>query len=99
VLKSQVALNELELNSTDIMCSLVINKYINCPNQYESLSLTKYNFFYNIKRNKISKDCKPKIIRFVNYNKYKKILKINRENKFYCNHHFEIQKTPNLEIM
>jgi hypothetical protein len=35
VLKSQVALNELELNSTDIMCSLIIDKYINRPNQYE----------------------------------------------------------------
>jgi hypothetical protein len=31
VLKSQVALNELEPNSTNIMCSLIIDKYINCP--------------------------------------------------------------------
>jgi hypothetical protein len=30
VLKSQVALNELELNLTNIMCSLIIDKYINC---------------------------------------------------------------------
>jgi hypothetical protein len=31
VLKSQVALNELEPNSTNIMCSSIIDKYINCP--------------------------------------------------------------------
>ncbi len=52
MLKSHVALNELESNSTDIMCSLIINKYINHPNQYESLSLAKFSFFYNIKKNK-----------------------------------------------
>jgi hypothetical protein len=40
VLKSQVALNELKPNSIDMMCSSIINKYINCHNQYEFLSLT-----------------------------------------------------------
>jgi hypothetical protein len=35
VLKSQVTLNELEPNSTDIMCFSIIDKYINCFNQYE----------------------------------------------------------------
>jgi hypothetical protein len=50
LLKSQVALNELEPNSTDIMCLSIIDKYINCPNQYELLSLTKFSFFYNIKK-------------------------------------------------
>jgi hypothetical protein len=39
VLKSQFALNELEPNSIGIMCSSIIDKYINCRNQYESLSL------------------------------------------------------------
>ncbi len=68
VLKLQVALNELELDSTNIMCSLIINKYINHFNQYEYLSLAKFSSFYNI-----SKHCKPKIIRFVDYNKYKDI--------------------------
>ncbi len=29
MLKSQVALNELEPNSTNIMCSLIIDKYMN----------------------------------------------------------------------
>jgi hypothetical protein len=33
VFKSQIALNELEPNSTNIMCSLIINKYINCRSQ------------------------------------------------------------------
>jgi hypothetical protein len=51
VLKSQVALNELEPNSIDIMCSSIIKKNINCLNQYESLSLAKFNSFYNIKKN------------------------------------------------
>jgi dipeptidase len=50
VLKSQVALNELEPNSTNIMCSSIIEKYINCHNQYESLSLAKFCIFYNIKK-------------------------------------------------
>ncbi len=61
MLKSHVALNELESNSTDIMCSLIINKYINHPNQYESLSLTKFSFFYNIKK-KNSKHHNPKLL-------------------------------------
>jgi hypothetical protein len=72
VLKSQVALNQLEPNSIDIMCSSIIDKYINCPSQYELLSLVKFIFFYNSKK-KNSKHHKPKIIRFVNYNKYKDI--------------------------
>jgi len=50
VLKSQVALNELERNSTNIMCSLIINKYINHFTQYESLSLTKFSFFITSKK-------------------------------------------------
>jgi len=33
VLKPQVALNELKLNSTNIMCSLIIDKYVNNFNQ------------------------------------------------------------------
>jgi hypothetical protein len=32
---SQVSLNELKPNSTDIMCSSIIEKYINYDNQYE----------------------------------------------------------------
>ncbi len=73
VLKSEVALNELEANSTNIMCSSIINKYINYPNQYESLSLAKFSFFYNVNKNKTSKHHKPKIIRFINCNEYKGI--------------------------
>jgi hypothetical protein len=95
VLKSQVALNELKPKSTNSMCSLIINKYINRHNQYESLSLAKFNSFYNIKK---SKHCKPKIIRFVNYNNYKNI-EIGRKNNFYRIHHFKIHKTSNLELM
>jgi len=69
VLKSQVALNELEHDLIDIMCSSIIKKYNNHFNQYESLSLID---FFITKKN-ISKHHKPKIIRFVNYNKYKYI--------------------------
>ncbi len=54
------------------MCSEIIDKYINRHSQYESLSLVEFSFFYNIKK-KISTHRKPKIIRFVNYNKYKDI--------------------------
>ncbi len=50
MLKPQVALNELEPDSTNIMCSSIIDKYINCPNQYESLSLAKFISFYDIKK-------------------------------------------------
>jgi len=48
MLKSQVASNELELNLIDIMCSSIINKYVNCLNEYELLSLVGFNFFYNV---------------------------------------------------
>jgi hypothetical protein len=54
VLKSQVALNEMEQNYIDIMCLSIIEKYNNRPNQYELLSLTKFTYFYNNKKNKIA---------------------------------------------
>jgi len=54
VLKSQVALNELEPNSINITCPSIINKYINYPNQYESLSLTKFSSFIILKKIKTS---------------------------------------------
>jgi len=44
MLKPQVTLNELKPNSINLMCSSIINKYINRPNQYESLSLSKKNY-------------------------------------------------------
>ncbi len=50
VLKSQVALTELESNSTNIMCSLIIDKYINCFSQYELLSLAEFNYFLSLKK-------------------------------------------------
>jgi hypothetical protein len=50
VLKSQVALNELEPNSIDIMCSSIIDKYINRPNQYESSPLTNLIIFITLKK-------------------------------------------------
>jgi hypothetical protein len=50
MLKSQVALNELEPNLIDIMCSSIIDKYINRPSQYESLSLVEFSSFNNIKK-------------------------------------------------
>jgi hypothetical protein len=62
VLKSQVALNELELNSTNIMCLLIIEKYINHPNQYELLSLLKFSFFYNIKKKRFQNIVNPKLL-------------------------------------
>jgi hypothetical protein len=43
-------LNELKPNSINIMRSSIINKYINHPNQYESLSLSNFSSFYNIKK-------------------------------------------------
>jgi hypothetical protein len=74
VLKSQVELNKLEPNSIDILSPSIIDKYFNCcHNQYELLSLLKFSSFYITSKNKISKHHKPKIIRFVNYNKYKDI--------------------------
>jgi hypothetical protein len=50
VLKPQVALNELKPNLVDIMCSSIIDKYINYHSQYELLSLTKFGYLYNIKK-------------------------------------------------
>jgi hypothetical protein len=62
MLKSQVALNELEPNSTNIMCLSIINKYINHFNQYESLSLANFNSFYNIKKIKFQNISNPKTL-------------------------------------
>jgi len=36
VSKLQLTLNEFELDSIDIKCPLIINKYLNRPNHYES---------------------------------------------------------------
>ncbi len=60
MLISQVALNELEPNSTNIMCLLIIDKYINHYNQYELLSLLEFNFFITLK--KIQKIANPNIL-------------------------------------
>jgi hypothetical protein len=48
VLKPQVVLNELRPNSIDIICSSIIDNYINCHSQYELLSLAKFGYLYNI---------------------------------------------------
>jgi len=88
VLKSQIALNELKPNSTNVMCSLIIDNNINPFNQYESLSLAKFISFYNIKK-KDFKHYKPKIIKFINYNKYKNIENWLKK-QIYCIHHFKI---------
>ncbi len=44
----------MEQNYIDIMCLSIIEKYNNRPNQYELLSLTKFTYFYNNKKNKIA---------------------------------------------
>ncbi len=60
MLKSQVALNELEPNSINIMCSSIIDKYINRLNQYELLSLVDFKFFITLK--KIQNIANPKLL-------------------------------------
>jgi len=62
VLKSQVALNELEPNSIDIMYSSIKDKYINCPNQYKSLSLIEFSFFLALKKLRFQKIVNPKLL-------------------------------------
>jgi hypothetical protein len=62
VLKPQVALNELKLDPTNIMCSSIIKIYINHPNQYESLSLVEFNYFYKIKKIKFQNIANPKLL-------------------------------------
>lgn len=54
----------------DIICSFIVDKYINHLNHYESLSLSK-GFFNNLNFLKKIKFHKPKINGFVNYNTYK----------------------------
>jgi hypothetical protein len=62
MLKPQVALNQLQANSTNIMCLSIIKTYINCPNHYESLSLSKFTSFYNIKKVKYLNVINPKLL-------------------------------------
>jgi hypothetical protein len=62
MLKPQVVLNELKLNSINIICSLIINKYINHPNQYEYLSLIEFSSFYNIKKTTFQNIANPKLL-------------------------------------
>jgi hypothetical protein len=61
LLKPQATLNELELDSIDIMCPSIIDKYLNCPNHYEPLSLLEFFSFYTIKKNKIWNIANPKL--------------------------------------
>jgi hypothetical protein len=60
VQKSQITLNEFELDSIDIMCSPIIDKYIICHHQNEFLSLTKFSYFYNIKKITFQNIANPK---------------------------------------
>jgi hypothetical protein len=62
VLKSRAALNELEPNSINIMCSSIINKYINHLSQYDLLSLVEFSSFYNIKKIIFQNIANPKLL-------------------------------------
>ncbi len=55
-------IKSIEPNSIDIMCSLIIEKYIDCPSQYESLSVTQFSSFYNIKKKRFQKIINPKLL-------------------------------------
>jgi CTP synthase (UTP-ammonia lyase) len=56
-----------------------VHQFLNQQNIYESLTLWEFSSYYNIKNSKLSKFCKQKIIRFVNYNKRKDIENWSRE--------------------
>jgi hypothetical protein len=62
VLKLQVALNELEHDLTNIMCSSMINKYIDHLNQYEFLSIIEFNYFIKIKKITFQNIANPKLL-------------------------------------
>lgn len=71
VLKPQTVLNQLEDDSTDIMCSSIIDKYIDRPKNLDALSLVEFVSYYNVMKKKNSKRLRPLIIRYVNFNKHK----------------------------
>jgi hypothetical protein len=78
------------------MCSSIIKIYINYLNQNELLWSAEFSFFITLKKN--ANITNTKLLGFsiiININ----ILKIGRKNKFYYIDHFEIQKTPNLELI
>ncbi len=63
---------------------MIIDKYFNyCPSHYELLSLINFSSFYSIKK-KTSKHHTPKIIKFVNYNRYEGIENWLREQILLC---------------
>jgi hypothetical protein len=58
--KTTVTLNKWKLDSTYILCSSIIDKYINHSIQYEYLSLANFILFYKIK--KIQNITNPKLL-------------------------------------
>ncbi len=99
MLKPQVAINELKLDSTNIISPSIIHKYLNYPNCYESLLLLEYFSFYNIKKNKNLNCDKCKIIEFVNYNKHTYIENWFKEQFLLYSPIFGNSKIHNLELM
>ena len=70
-MKPQSVLNQLEADSTDIMCSSIIDKYLDRSKDYDALSLFEFVSYYNIKNKKMSKRLKPQTIQYINFNKHK----------------------------
>ena len=71
VLKPQNVLDQLEADSTDIMSSSIIDKYLDRSKDYDALSLSKFVSYYNMKNKKMSKRLQPQIIPYVDFNKHK----------------------------
>jgi hypothetical protein len=67
VLKNIASLKTLSLDSTDIMCSSIIDKYIKRLNYLSNISLIEFVANYDIV-NLEEKRKKPHIIHYVHYN-------------------------------
>jgi hypothetical protein len=82
-LKKQSILDQLEGESTNTMCSSIIDKYLDWPKDLDSLSLTKFVSYYNMRNKRLIKCLKLQIIHCVNYNKYKEPQKWSKEQLLY----------------
>ena len=77
--KKKSILDQLEAESTNTMCTSIIDKYLNWPKDLDLLFLTEFVLYYNMRNKRLIKCLKLQTIHYVNYNKYKDPQKWSKE--------------------